>query len=288
MRFQKAKNHSKFPTSRAPRGEPSKPVVRAPQAPSAKVPSGPLFPRDWRAIVGDHAIAEALRLHLDWVECLWLKQGFESSQDLKKLHLEYKNKIPKIEIKAEAFLDRLAHSHQGAALFLNRAPELDWSTLAAKKTSKIMVLDGIEDPHNLGAILRTGWLMKVDVILIPQERSVHLTPTVHKVACGGAEHVPVQIVSNFAKTLEELKKQDYWIFGLGHEGKGTLFDLKIPEKVVWCVGAEDKGLRITTERLCDEIVRIPQVDAAASYNASVAAAMALIETHRQQEILTRK
>ena len=238
--------------------------------------------------MGDHAINEALRLHVQWVECLWLKEGYESSKDLKKLHTDYKAKIPKIEIRPEAFLDRLAHSHQGAALFLNRAPELDWATLAEKKTSKVMVLDGIEDPHNLGAILRTGWLMKVDAILIPQDRAVHLTPTVHKVACGGAEHVPVEICHNFANTLEDLKKMGYWIFGLGHEGKGTLFDLKVPEKVAWCVGAEDKGLRITTERLCDEIVRIPQTDAAASYNASVAAAMALIETHRQQEILIGK
>jgi len=249
------------------------------------VPSGPLFPREWRAVVGDHAINEALRLHPTWVQALWIKQGYESSQDLKKLFTENKNRIPKIEIKPEAVLDRLAHSHQGAALFLGQAPSLDWSALADKKISKIVVLDGIEDPHNLGAILRTSWLLNVDAILIPKDRAVHLTPTVHKVACGGAEHVPVEICNNFTNTLEELKKLGYWVFGLGHQGKSDLFQQKIPEKVVWCIGAEDKGLRVTTERLCDEIVRIPQANAAASYNASVAAAMALIESHRQQENL---
>lgn len=240
------------------------------------------FPREWRAVVGTHAILEALKVNADQVQMLWLKQGWESSQELKKLNSDFKGVIPKIETKPASFLDNLTPSHQGAALFLNSAPQADWEAILHKDQAKILILDGIEDVHNLGAILRTSWLMDVDVVLIPEDRAVGLTPIVHKVACGGVEHVPVILCSSFSKYVEELKENDFWIFGLSHLGKGTLFDLKIPSKIAWCIGAEDKGLRVTTERLCDELVRIPQASAAASYNASVATAMALLETSRQQ------
>jgi 23S rRNA (guanosine2251-2'-O)-methyltransferase len=238
-------------------------------------------------VVGQHAILEALQTHPQWVESLWLREGFESSQELKKLHLDFRNKVSKVEIKQEAILERLGASHQGAALLMSQAPQLDWAALAEKKISRVVLLDGIEDPHNLGAILRTAWLQKVDAILLPQDRTVRLTPTVHKVACGGAEHVPIEICHNFSNALEELKKMGYWVFGLSHTGKNTLFEMKIPEKIVWCIGAEDKGLRSTTERLCDELVRIPQANAAASYNASVATGMALLETQRQQDLIVK-
>ncbi len=234
-------------------------------------------------MIGTHAIAETLTVRPKAVAMAWIKQGYESATDLRELFETLKGLKIKVEVKPLGTMDRFG-GHQGAALMLKEVPELDWARLKDKKISKIMLLDGIEDPHNLGAVLRTSWLMGVDAVLIPQDRSVGLSPSVHKVACGGAEHVPVEICANFTNTLEELKKMGYWVFGLSHEGKKTLFDLKLPEKVVWAVGSEEKGLRTTTERLCDELVQIPQVSAAASYNASVAAAMALTETFRQQSL----
>lgn len=246
-----------------------------------------LYPKEWRAVIGQHAIQEALRTNFRHVKSLWIQQGWESSHELKTLHAEYKNKISKIEIKPETILAKVGASHQGAVLFLDYTPELNFEKVIAADESRLVLLDGIEDPHNLGAVLRTSWLMSVDGVLLPQDRSVKLTPTVHKVACGGAEHVPVEICSNFASVLERLKENDFWIFGLSHEGRSTVFDVKIPKKIVWCIGAEDKGLRKTTERLCDELVRIPQASAAASYNASVATGMALLETHRQQSLIQK-
>jgi 23S rRNA (guanosine2251-2'-O)-methyltransferase len=241
------------------------------------------IPKDMRIVIGTHAIAETLTVRPKAVAMAWIKQGYESATDLRELFETLKGLKIKVEVKPLGTMDRFG-GHQGAALMLKEVPELDWARLKDKKISKIMLLDGIEDPHNLGAVLRTSWLMGVDAVLIPQDRSVGLSPSVHKVACGGAEHVPVEICANFTNTLEELKKMGYWVFGLSHEGKKTLFDLKLPEKVVWAVGSEEKGLRTTTERLCDELVQIPQVSAAASYNASVAAAMALTETFRQQSL----
>lgn len=248
---------------------------------------GPLYPRHLRAVIGDHAIFESLKCRLNDVEMLWLEEGWESSHDLKTLHQNFQKKISNIQVKPRSILDRLGGSHQGAALFLNSTPQIDWDHLKNKKTSVVLLLDGVEDPHNLGAILRTSWLMNVDAILIPQDRSVGLTPTVHKVACGGAEHVPIQVCNQFSNILEDLKKMGYWIYGLGHSSQNSIFSLKLPEKVVWCLGSEDKGLRSTTERLCDDIVRIPQASAAASYNVSVAVGMAVIETFRQQQLSPR-
>lgn len=257
--------------------------MRRPQHNSSKVEKNnrDQIPKSWRIVIGNHAIHETLKVRPKRVLSAWLRQGWESSQDLRELHDELKKHKIKTEVKPLGILDRFG-GHQGAAVMLEEVPELSWASLKEKSKSQVLVLDGIEDPHNLGAIMRTAWLMRVDAIFIPADRSVGLTPGVHKVACGGVEHVPVEVCTNFSNPLEELKKIGYWVFGLSHEGDKTIFDLNFPEKVVWVIGAEDKGLRSTTQKLCDELVSIPQVSAAASYNASVATGMALSETFRQQ------
>ena len=234
-----------------------------------------------RIVIGQHAILEAINTSKKACRELWLREGWESSQDLKKIQSELRGQATNVVIKPEAGLDRFG-SHQGAVLFVASTPKLEWPSVFHSERASMLILDGIEDPHNLGAIMRTSWLMGVKGILIPEDRAVGLTPTVHKVACGGVEHVPVEKCVSFTNSAEEMKKQGYWIFGLSHNGKKTIFDLKIPDKVVWCIGSEDRGLRSTTERLCDELISIPQASAAASYNASVATAMALSETLRQQ------
>ena len=237
--------------------------------------------KSWRAVVGNHAILEALRVHADFVEVAWLKPNFESVKELRDLENELTRRQIKIEIKSEIELSKLAQSHQGAAVFVSKTCVFDWTTLLQKRKVKLILLDGVEDPHNLGAVVRTAWLMGVNGILIPQDRCVKLTPSVHKVASGGVEHVPIESVNNFNNVIEDLKKNGFWVYGLSHLGKKQLFDLKLPDKIVWVIGAEDKGLRSSTERFCDELIRIPQLCAAASYNASVAAAIALTETSRQ-------
>lgn len=251
-------------------------------------PSGPVreleIPREWRPVIGTHAIKEALNVHPRMAKLLWLRQGWESSNDLREIQeLAVKSKV-KTDTRPAVVIDRFGSSHQGAALFMNGAPALSMEGLEAFEKSILLILDGIEDPHNLGAVLRTSWLMGVQGVLVPEDRAVGLTPTVHKVACGGAEHVPVVETTSFANYAEEFKKMGYWVYGLSPRGTKSVFDLKLPEKVVWVIGSEDKGMRVTTERLCDELVSIPQANAAASYNASVATAIALTETLRQHSL----
>lgn len=239
------------------------------------------IPREWRIVVGTHAINEAIKIRPQEIKGMWLRQGWESSAELSKIEQFARERRVKIEVKAESVIDKFGSSHQGAALFVDGAPSFDLAALGNSEKSVVLILDGIEDPHNLGAIVRTSWLIGAQGVLIPEDRAVGLTPTVHKVACGGVEHVPVEETTNFSKYAEELKKQGYWIFGLSPRGEKSIFELNLPGKVVWAIGSEDKGLRVTTERLCDELVYIPQTSASASYNASVATAMALTETLRQ-------
>ena len=215
------------------------------------------------------------------MKLLWLKQGWESSQDLRELSEKATRLKLKMDIKSGPVIEKLCATHQGAVLFVDGAPTLDLSRLDTFQKSTLVLLDGIEDPHNLGAILRTSWLVGAHGLIIPEDRAVGLTPTAHKVACGGAEHVPVVELTSFANYIEELKKKGYWVFGLSHKATQTIYQFDIPDKVVWAVGAEDRGLRVTTERLCDGLVSIPQLSAAASYNASVAAGMTLGETLRR-------
>ncbi len=242
------------------------------------------IPREWRVVVGNHAIKEALNLSSRMVKSLWLKNGWESSADLREIEELARAKKVKVEPRQESVIDKFGSSHQGAALLVDGSPKFNAKNLEKKDKSVVLILDGIEDPHNLGAIIRTSWLSNVHGVIIPSDRAVGLTPTVHKVACGGVEHVPVQETSNFGQSVEELKKMGYWIFGLSPQGKRSIFELDLPSKVVWAIGAEDKGLRIGTERLCDELAFIPQSSSSASYNASVATAMALTETMRQHAL----
>ena len=152
----------------------------------------------------------------------------------------------------------------------------------------VIALDGVEDTHNLGAILRTSWLMGVNGMIIPEDRAVGLTAAVHKVACGGVEHVPILRTNQFTQPFEQLKKDGFWVFGLSHKAERSIYDAKIPEKVIWVLGAEDKGLRSPTEKICDELFSIPQSSPAASYNVSVSAALALAETKRQWNVTDQK
>lgn len=269
------RNSPKFSSKSSSHKPSQKPPQRGKPAPALEIP------REWRPVIGTHAIKEALSVHARQGKVLWLRQGWESSQELREIQEFAQGKKIKTEDRAESIIDRFGPSHQGAVLFLEGAPTLSLESLKDLDKSIMLILDGIEDPHNLGAILRTSWLIGVQGILIPSDRAVGLTPTVHKVACGGAEHVPVEATSNFANYAEELKKMGYWVYGLSPRGKKSIFELQLPEKVVWAIGAEDKGMRVNTERLCDELVYIPQSSAAASYNASVATAMALTETLRQ-------
>ena len=240
-----------------------------------------------RWVIGIHAAEEALRVRPHAVKRALLRDDWRTSEALKKLgELAGYNDIQIVE-KTQGQIDGLltaaqaGSGHQGVLLVVSERPKILWSQLKEKTSSVLLALDGLEDPQNLGSILRTSWLMNVDGIIVPQDRAAHLTPTVSKVASGGAEHVALEAVSNLGAELKQLKDMGYWIFGLSEKGTQKIWDLKLPEKVVWVIGSEAGGMRVSTENFCDELVRIPQIESGSSYNAGIAAAIALAESSRQ-------
>ncbi len=248
----------------------------------------PLYPRSWRQVAGTHAISELLATHHKSVQVVLVQTNWKTSSDLRELVANLENKKIKIEEKSEMQLQDICRSHQGAVAFSDLDLTFEFNKRTWGQHGLVLALDGVEDTHNLGAILRTSWLMGVNGVIIPEDRAVGLTAAVHKVACGGVEHVPILRANQFAPSFEQLKKDGFWVFGLSHEATQTIYDMTIPDKVIWVLGAEDKGLRGPTEKVCDELVSIPQASPSASYNVSVSAALALAETKRQWKANLKK
>ncbi len=227
-----------------------------------------------RWVVGHHASREALKTHPQWV----VEVAVEDEKNTSFINnLTKKNKWS-VKRKSKKFFNSLARDHQGVAVALNNRPRFQ-DSVANRKKSLVAFLDGITDPHNLGAILRTSWLLQVDGLFIPKNRSVDLTPAVCKVASGGAEYVPVESCQ-FQSQLQWFKEKGYWIYGLSEKSKDSLPTRKINPKTVLIVGAEGKGLRKSTEKLCDQLFSLPQVPSETCYNVSVAFALGVYECQR--------
>ncbi len=233
-----------------------------------------------RTVVGIHSCEEAIKVNPHWVTEVCFMEGKE--KDWQNLANLCQKKKLKTKVRGKKFFNALAEGHQGIAVQLNERPR--WQDKVAEKNESLVVfLDGITDPQNMGAILRSSWLLGVDGIFIPKNRRVDLTPVVCKVASGGAEHVPVESC-HFGSQLQWFKDQGYWVHGLRENGDIQLPQQKPGGKTVLVVGAEGKGMRTSTEKFCDQFVSIPQVESGSSYNASVAFALCAYEYTRHRYI----
>lgn len=231
--------------------------------------------------LGLHSVRETLKIRPKEILCMYLKTQWESSHELTEIANEARShQISIVEVSSEN-IDKIGGNSQGVAVEIKDLAPVSIDLLGTGSRSIILFLDGVEDPHNLGAILRTSWLLGVEAIVLPVDRSVGLTPTVHKVSCGGVEHVPVLRVSNLTHAINHFKEKGFWVYGLSSRGKNSLLNMRLNEKMIWILGAEGKGMRSTTEKICDELVFIPQADNAASYNVSVAAGITIYESYRQ-------
>ena len=174
--------------------------------------------------------------------------------------------------------------HQGVLAEIEAAAVVGEEVLDLPATADrmILALDGVQDPHNLGACLRTAEAVGINAIVIPKDRSVGLTPVVRKVAAGSAERVPVVGVTNLTRTLERLKELGYWIVGLAGEGDETLYSVDLTGPLVLVLGGEGEGLRRLTRETCDRLVKMPMVGNIESLNVSVAAAVCSYEAFRQR------
>jgi 23S rRNA (guanosine2251-2'-O)-methyltransferase len=154
--------------------------------------------------------------------------------------------------------------------------------LTLTETAFYLVLDQVQDPHNLGACLRTADAVGAHGIIVTKDNAVGITPTVCKVASGAAETVPVYQITNLARTLRWLKEQGIWIMGTAGDAEQTLYDLKLDMPLAIVMGTEGTGMRHLTRQHCDFLVKIPMAGQVESLNVSVAAGVMMYEVFRQQ------
>jgi 23S rRNA (guanosine2251-2'-O)-methyltransferase len=148
----------------------------------------------------------------------------------------------------------------------------------------LLVLDGVQDPHNLGACLRTADAAGVHAVILPQDRAVGITPVVHKVACGAVESVPIFTVTNLARTLRQLRDAGIWIYGASDAADEELYGCDLQGPIALVLGSEGKGLRRLTREHCDHLLAIPMAGQVESLNVSVAAGVLLFEVRRQRNL----
>lgn len=164
--------------------------------------------------------------------------------------------------------------------------EQDLPDLLAKVgTPFLLVLDGVTDPHNLGACLRSADAAGVHAVIVPKDRSAQLNATAKKVACGAAESVPLIKVTNLARTLRFLQEENVWIVGTAGEADHTLYQSKLTGPMALVMGAEGEGMRRLTREHCDELISIPMAGTVSSLNVSVATGVCLFEAMRQRIIV---
>ncbi len=238
--------------------------------------------KDKKIIVGVHAAFEALSVYPENIILCKLSSDYKSKPRLldiqKKILL---NKIP-IEYVASSSLNKINSDTDGVILFIKTHLEFNDRKIYSKESAKVVILDGITDPQNLGSILRTSWLFGVDGIIVPKDGSSSLTSVVYKVASGGATHVPVCRVSNIGQEILKLKDCGFWVYAFDNKTDCmSLWDVNFDKKVALVVGSEGKGIRSGVLKKSDQIIQIPQINSYASFNASVSLAIGLAEINRQ-------
>lgn len=179
-------------------------------------------------------------------------------------------------------------THQGIVASATSLPSYNEAHLlpllaSSKQPALILILDGVTDPHNLGACLRTADATGVDFVIIPKDKSASITPVVSKVACGAAELVPLVRVTNLIRSMEILKEHGVWIYGAASEATCSLYQTDCTGTIALVMGAEGKGLRRLTRERCDGLFSLPMLGAVDSLNVSVATGVSLYEILRQRK-----
>jgi len=240
-------------------------------------------------IYGINAVTEALKARgraFEWVGMAKERHDIR----LQRLIEDCRRLSVPVRFVARTELDRMAGNaaHQGVVAVTSAKQYSDLDDVVGGKRgqySLVLVLDGVEDPHNLGAILRTADAAGADGVVIPERRAAGVTGTVTKVSAGASEHLPIAKVTNISRTVEELKDHNIWTVGLDEHSKQTYDALNYNMDCALVLGAEGKGLHDLVKRKCDFLVSIPMLGKVSSLNVSVAAAVVLYEIVRQRRAL---
>ncbi|UCE30641.1 MAG: 23S rRNA (guanosine(2251)-2'-O)-methyltransferase RlmB [Burkholderiales bacterium] len=239
-------------------------------------------------ICGFHAVSSRLRRHAGSIRELYVQAGRQDARMRTLLALALAQGVHARAVET-ARLDALAgqRRHQGVVALaepIALAGDLRGLLDALGAPPLLLLLDGVTDPRNLGACLRAADGAGVHAVIAPKDRACALTDVAVQTASGAADSVPYLMVTNLARTIDELRERDIWVLGTTDDASRDLFEVDIPAAVAWVLGAEGTGLRRLTRERCDELVRIPMMGAVASLNVAVAAGVVLYQSVRARRV----
>ena len=240
------------------------------------------------SIFGMHSVRSLMNQHPErLVEVFATRE--RQDKPLQELVSQAQKLGMRVQFVPKATLDKKAEggNHQGIVITALEAPQLTENDLdalcdQAGKKALFLVLDGVTDPHNLGACLRTADATGVTAVIVPKDKSASINPTVRKVASGAAEAVPFVQVTNLARTLRQLQDKQVWIVGTAGEATKNLYEVDYTGPVAIVMGAEGVGMRRLTRETCDELIKIPLLGTVSSLNVSVATGVSLYEVVRHR------
>jgi 23S rRNA (guanosine2251-2'-O)-methyltransferase len=239
-------------------------------------------------LFGIHAVHSLLTRHPSRVIQLYILEE-RNDQKFRDILALAKSTGIKVQTVSRQHLDKLTENevHQGIAAECHKpvaANENDLKQIVSGCAKPfLLILDGIQDPHNLGACLRSADAAGVDAVIVPKDKSVGITPTVSKVASGAAESVPFIAVTNLARTLRDLKEAGVWLFGAAGEAEQSIYQADFTGPLGLVLGAEGQGMRRLTKEHCDVLLNIPMHGSVSSLNVSVATGIFLFEAVRQRQ-----
>ena len=242
-------------------------------------------PREPRVVFGFHAVLARLRADASSVVEIFLDEARNDARARDLAAAAERAQVRVIRVPAKR-LDGFygGGRHQGVVARVEMASvadSLDDVLAAISGPALLLVLDGVTDPHNLGACLRIANAAGAHAVIAPKDRAAGITPAVSKVASGAAEATPYLMVTNLARTLDELKEREIWVVGADESAASTLFAADLPKSIAWVLGAEGEGMRRLTRERCDLRVKVPMRGAVESLNVAVAAGICLYESVRR-------
>ncbi len=238
-------------------------------------------------LYGIHALESVLQREPQRILEIFIAKGRDDERLHNIVNLARKHRISVQFAQRKALDDKAqGEQHQGVlarAIAAKPLNENDLDTIIAQAEKPfLLVLDGVTDPHNLGAVLRSADAAGVDAVIVPKDKSATLNATVRKVACGAADVIPLIQVTNLARTLVDIQQQGVWVVGTAGEATQLVYDCDFKGPIALVMGAEGKGMRRLTREKCDELIKLPMYGSVSSLNVSVATGVCLYEVVRQR------
>jgi 23S rRNA (guanosine2251-2'-O)-methyltransferase len=275
------------PKGRPPRGGGGRNTSAAPNTGTRRNPTREKEGLGGEQVEGRQAVLELLKARRRIIQKIYVADQQDSAEILDEIEREAQRQRVPIQLIAMARLDREARTegHQGVVAFCSRLDSVSLDTLLEHKHPFLLVCDGVTDPRNLGAMLRSADGAGVTGVVVPRHRAARISPSVTKTAAGAIEYLTFADVGGIPAAIDQMNKAGVLTVGLAGESKDSLYDLdlgSIPVAIV--VGGEEKGLAALTRKRCQAVVSIPQIGKISSLNASVALSIAAFEVARQRAL----